>query len=198
MKKQSAFVKKIPRTGFSVSKGQKRRRKWYIISYCCCSFYKLGKQLLLRKKFGLAWPFPICTHLHFLAEPQAGSPQLRFLTRLEVSWKKTRRRKMGRGKIEIKPIENPTNRQVTYSKRRKGLFKKAQELTILCDAKVSTITFTSNTTKVYEYASPTTYIHRFFLSFAWISSQDSNLTIIFLKKKKIVKRPANVLQLDFC
>ncbi|RZC55722.1 hypothetical protein C5167_014572 [Papaver somniferum] len=41
---------------------------------------------------------------------------------------------MGRGKIEIKRIENPTNRQVTYSKRRSGIFKKAKELTILCDA----------------------------------------------------------------
>ncbi|KAK4841105.1 hypothetical protein QYF36_025930 [Acer negundo] len=42
---------------------------------------------------------------------------------------------MGRGKIEIKRIENATNRQVTYSKRRNGIFKKAQELTVLCDAK---------------------------------------------------------------
>ncbi|KAG5061012.1 hypothetical protein JHK87_002041 [Glycine soja] len=43
---------------------------------------------------------------------------------------------MGRGKIEIKLIENPTNRQVTYSKRRNGIFKKAHELSVLCDAKV--------------------------------------------------------------
>ena len=63
-------------------------------------------------------------------------------------------RKMGRGKIEIKRIENPTNRQVTYSKRRNGIFKKAQELTVLCDAKVSLIMF-SNTGKFHEYTSPT-------------------------------------------
>lgn len=62
---------------------------------------------------------------------------------------------MGRGKIEIKRIENPTNRQVTYSKRRNGIFKKAQELTVLCDAKVSLIMF-SNTGKFHEYISPTT------------------------------------------
>ncbi|KAL6345293.1 hypothetical protein AAG906_015776 [Vitis piasezkii] len=61
---------------------------------------------------------------------------------------------MGRGKIEIKRIENPTNRQVTYSKRRNGIFKKAQELTVLCDAKVSLIMF-SNTGKFHEYTSPT-------------------------------------------
>ncbi|THG19316.1 hypothetical protein TEA_028515 [Camellia sinensis var. sinensis] len=60
---------------------------------------------------------------------------------------------MGRGKIEIKRIENPTNRQVTYSKRRNGIFKKAQELAVLCDAKVSLIMF-SNTGKFHEYISP--------------------------------------------
>ncbi|KAG8377867.1 hypothetical protein BUALT_Bualt08G0078100 [Buddleja alternifolia] len=42
---------------------------------------------------------------------------------------------MARGKIQIRRIENQTNRQVTYSKRRNGLFKKAHELTVLCDAK---------------------------------------------------------------
>ncbi|XP_044469431.1 agamous-like MADS-box protein TM6 [Mangifera indica] len=62
---------------------------------------------------------------------------------------------MGRGKIEIKRIENPTNRQVTYSKRRNGIFKKAQEITVLCDAKVSLIMF-SNTGKFHEFVSPTT------------------------------------------
>ncbi|KAL0925106.1 hypothetical protein M5K25_003415 [Dendrobium thyrsiflorum] len=36
--------------------------------------------------------------------------------------------KMGRGKIEIKRIENTTNRQVTFCKRRNGLLKKAYEL----------------------------------------------------------------------
>ncbi|KAA3457532.1 floral homeotic protein PMADS 1-like isoform X3 [Gossypium australe] len=62
---------------------------------------------------------------------------------------------MGRGKIEIKKIENATNRQVTYSKRRNGLFKKAQELTVLCDAKVSLIMF-SSTGKFHEFLSPNT------------------------------------------
>ncbi|CAH1413634.1 unnamed protein product [Lactuca virosa] len=62
---------------------------------------------------------------------------------------------MGRGKIEIKKIENNTNRQVTYSKRRNGIFKKAHELTVLCDAKVSLIMF-SNTGKFHEYISPST------------------------------------------
>ncbi|KAL9683602.1 hypothetical protein QQ045_015425 [Rhodiola kirilowii] len=60
---------------------------------------------------------------------------------------------MARGKIQIKRIENTTNRQVTYSKRRNGLFKKAEELTVLCDAKVSIIMI-SSTLKIHEYISP--------------------------------------------
>ncbi|KAI3686639.1 hypothetical protein L1987_80319 [Smallanthus sonchifolius] len=65
---------------------------------------------------------------------------------------------MARGKIQIKKIENSTNRQVTYSKRRNGLFKKASELTVLCDAKVSII-MVSCTDKLHEYISPSiTYV----------------------------------------
>ncbi|CAI8618000.1 unnamed protein product [Vicia faba] len=59
---------------------------------------------------------------------------------------------MGRGKILIRKIENLTNRQVTFSKRRKGLKKKAKELSILCDAQVGLILF-SSTHKLYHYAS---------------------------------------------
>ncbi|XXG85268.1 hypothetical protein AAC387_Pa11g0377 [Persea americana] len=62
---------------------------------------------------------------------------------------------MGRGKIEIKRIENLTNRQVTYSKRRGGILKKAKEITILCDAEVSLVIF-SSTGKMSEYCSPST------------------------------------------
>lgn len=58
---------------------------------------------------------------------------------------------MGRGKIEIKRIENSTNRQVTFSKRRNGLLKKAYELSVLCDAEVALIIFSSRG-KLYEFA----------------------------------------------
>nr|AMO12830.1 APETALA3-like MADS-box transcription factor AP3 [Pharus virescens] len=64
---------------------------------------------------------------------------------------------MGRGKIEIKRIENATNRQVTYSKRRTGIMKKARELTVLCDAQVAIIMF-SSTGKYHEFCSPGTDI----------------------------------------
>lgn len=59
---------------------------------------------------------------------------------------------MGRGKIEIKKIENVNSRQVTFSKRRGGLLKKAKELAVLCDAQVGVIIF-SGTGKLYEFAS---------------------------------------------
>ncbi|KAF9589151.1 hypothetical protein IFM89_019467 [Coptis chinensis] len=58
---------------------------------------------------------------------------------------------MGRGKIEIKRIENTTNRQVTFCKRRNGLLKKAYELSVLCEAEVALIVF-SNRGRLYEYA----------------------------------------------
>ena len=77
----------------------------------------------------------------------------------------TRSLKMGRGKIEIKLIENPTNRQVTYSKRRNGIFKKAHELSVLCDAKVSLIMFSKNN-KMHEYITPgLSYVSRIYSLF---------------------------------
>ncbi|KAL2499508.1 Agamous-like MADS-box protein AGL21 [Abeliophyllum distichum] len=59
---------------------------------------------------------------------------------------------MGRGKIVIQRIDNSTSRQVTFSKRRNGLLKKAKELAILCDAEVGLIIF-SSTGKLYEFSS---------------------------------------------
>nr|XP_025625059.1 MADS-box transcription factor 31 [Arachis hypogaea] len=59
---------------------------------------------------------------------------------------------MGRGKIEIKRIENTTTRQVTFSKRRNGLLKKTNELSVLCDAQIGLIVF-SNTGKLFRYFS---------------------------------------------
>ncbi|XP_072952783.1 MADS-box transcription factor 27-like isoform X2 [Typha angustifolia] len=59
---------------------------------------------------------------------------------------------MGRGKIVIRRIDNATNRQVTFSKRRNGLLKKAKELAILCDAEVGLVVF-SSTGRLYDFAS---------------------------------------------
>ncbi|KAJ0052237.1 hypothetical protein Pint_00309 [Pistacia integerrima] len=59
---------------------------------------------------------------------------------------------MGRGRVELKRIENKINRQVTFSKRRNGLLKKAYELSVLCDAEVALIIFSSRG-KLYEFGS---------------------------------------------
>nr|ASZ80006.1 MADS18 [Dendrocalamus latiflorus] len=59
---------------------------------------------------------------------------------------------MGRGKVQLKRIENKINRQVTFSKRRNGLLKKAHEISVLCDAEVALIVF-STKGKLYEYSS---------------------------------------------
>ncbi|KAJ4963984.1 hypothetical protein NE237_023923 [Protea cynaroides] len=48
---------------------------------------------------------------------------------------------MGRAKLEIKKIENTSSRQITFSKRRNGIIKKAYELSILCDVDVALIIF---------------------------------------------------------
>ena len=58
---------------------------------------------------------------------------------------------MAREKIKIKKIDNVTARQVTFSKRRNGLLKKAKELSVLCDAEVGVIIF-SSTGKLYEFS----------------------------------------------
>ncbi|XP_011073080.1 MADS-box transcription factor 23 isoform X1 [Sesamum indicum] len=59
---------------------------------------------------------------------------------------------MGRGKVELKRIENATNRQVTFSKRRNGLLKKAFELSVLCDAEVALLIF-SPSGKAFQFSS---------------------------------------------
>ena len=51
------------------------------------------------------------------------------------------RKSQGRQKIEIKKMRNESNLQVTFSRRRSGLFKKAIELSTLCDAQISLVVF---------------------------------------------------------
>ncbi|GFZ17575.1 AGAMOUS-like 65 [Actinidia rufa] len=48
---------------------------------------------------------------------------------------------MGRVKLKIKRLESASNRQVTYSKRRNGILKKAKELLILCDIDILLLMF---------------------------------------------------------
>ncbi|NP_001381627.1 MADS-box transcription factor 55 [Zea mays] len=59
---------------------------------------------------------------------------------------------MARERREIRRIESAAARQVTFSKRRRGLFKKAEELAVLCDADVALVVF-SATGRLSQFAS---------------------------------------------
>lgn len=64
---------------------------------------------------------------------------------------KPKNKSMARGKVQLKRIENPVHRQVTFCKRRAGLLKKAKELSVLCDAEIGVVIFSSHG-KLYELA----------------------------------------------
>ncbi|XP_072980473.1 agamous-like MADS-box protein AGL61 [Typha angustifolia] len=59
----------------------------------------------------------------------------------------------GRQKIEIKRIASEEARQVCFSKRRVGLFKKANELSILCGAEIGIVVF-SPAGKPFSFGHP--------------------------------------------
>ncbi|XP_030960527.1 agamous-like MADS-box protein AGL27 isoform X2 [Quercus lobata] len=59
---------------------------------------------------------------------------------------------MGRKKVVLKRIEDKSSRQVTFSKRRSGLIKKARELSVLCDVEIALCVFSSRG-KLYEFSS---------------------------------------------
>ena len=102
-----------------------------------------------NKAFGLHMRFWSCfvnlfSHVFlFLKLRGSTKPSLGFL---QFFWK------MVRGKIQMRRIENATSRQVTFSKRRNGLLKKAFELSVLCDSEVAVIIF-SQKGRLYEFAS---------------------------------------------
>ena len=75
-----------------------------------------------------------------------------YLLLLVQEAKRKRKREMGRGRVVLERIENKINRQVTFSKRRNGLLKKAYELSVLCDAEVALIIFSSHG-KLFEFGS---------------------------------------------
>ncbi|GLJ48458.1 hypothetical protein SUGI_1022930 [Cryptomeria japonica] len=83
----------------------------------------------------------------------AGFERFEIITRARLSrfslQVKFLRLEMGRERIELKKIEKAAARHVTFSKRRKGLIKKAKELAVLCDADVGLIIF-SATGRLFE------------------------------------------------
>ncbi|XP_054820455.1 agamous-like MADS-box protein AGL62 [Prosopis cineraria] len=68
----------------------------------------------------------------------------------------------GRRKIEIKKVEQTSKRLVTFSKRKLGLFRKAAELSLLCNAEIAVVVFSQHG-KVYSsgYPDPDSVIHRY-------------------------------------
>ncbi|XP_040988074.1 truncated transcription factor CAULIFLOWER A-like isoform X2 [Juglans microcarpa x Juglans regia] len=104
---------------------------------------------------------------------------------------------MGRGKVELKRIENPTSRQVTFSKRRNGLLKKSLELSILCDAEVAILIF-SPSGRAYQFASHdmdrTIARYRREVGFPLSSGQRSVSMEFWKTEIEELKRSANLLE----
>ncbi|XP_074347766.1 agamous-like MADS-box protein AGL65 isoform X1 [Apium graveolens] len=78
---------------------------------------------------------------------------------------------MGRVKLKIKRLENTSNRQVTYSKRRGGILKKAKELSILCDIDIVLLMF-SPTGKPTMFTGARSNIEDVIARFAQLTSQE--------------------------
>ncbi|XP_060195708.1 agamous-like MADS-box protein AGL61 [Lycium barbarum] len=73
-----------------------------------------------------------------------------------------KKRSRGRQKIAIEKIANKNSLQVTFSKRRTGLFKKASQLSALCGAQVAVIV-ESPAGKIFSFGNPSvdSVIHRY-------------------------------------
>ncbi|KAL9371178.1 hypothetical protein Peur_036318 [Populus x canadensis] len=73
------------------------------------------------------------------------------------------RKSRGRQKVEMVKMSKESNLQVTFSKRRSGLFKKASELSTLCGAEIAIIVFSPGN-RVFSFGHPgvETVIDRYF------------------------------------
>lgn len=118
--------------------------------YMLCMFSQIHFTFSKRKNNFPTWVFnftPSSSSFFFLFRIWVFSPQF---------FKVIKKEKMGRGRVQLKRIENKINRQVTFSKRRAGLLKKAHEISILCDAEVALIVF-SHKGKLFEYSTDSWY-----------------------------------------
>ncbi|KAJ3678263.1 hypothetical protein LUZ60_002066 [Juncus effusus] len=70
----------------------------------------------------------------------------------DIQEESSKSRKTKRGRVELTRIEDRTSRQVRFSKRRSGLFKKAFELAVLCDVEVALLVF-SPAGRLFEFSS---------------------------------------------
>ncbi|CAN8269589.1 unnamed protein product [Cochlearia groenlandica] len=60
---------------------------------------------------------------------------------------------MGRRKIKMEKVKDTNTKQVTFSKRRQGLFKKASELATLCNSEIGIVVFSPGN-KPYSFGKP--------------------------------------------
>ncbi|PWA93389.1 transcription factor, MADS-box [Artemisia annua] len=79
--------------------------------------------------------------------------------------------RMGRVKLKIKRLENISNRQVTFSKRRNGILKKAKELSVLCDIDIVLLMF-SPTGKPTLFTGQRSNIDEVIAKFARLTPQE--------------------------
>lgn len=90
---------------------------------------------------------------------------------------------MGRKKIQIERIPDERNRQVTFTKRKFGLMKKAYELSILCDCEIAVVIFNSQN-KLFQYAS--TDMDKILLKYTGTCSMLARITRSFRGKKYFI------------
>jgi hypothetical protein len=116
------------------------------------------------------------------------------VTAAEGGGKKAKRK---RGKVELRRIEDRTSRQVRFSKRRSGLFKKAFELSVLCDVEVALVVF-SPAGRLYEFVSSNTR-HVVSTSYNLLHINSLSLSLLFLHTSVwflvvVVGLPFSILQ----
>ncbi|XP_065872624.1 agamous-like MADS-box protein AGL29 [Euphorbia lathyris] len=92
---------------------------------------------------------------------------------------------MGRRKIEMEMVKDSSTRQVTFSKRRTGLFKKANELAILCGAQIAIVAFSPGG-KPFSFGSPS--VHSVAKSFLNQKKKVSSSSSSAAKLKKLNNR----------
>ncbi|KAL9284092.1 Agamous-like MADS-box protein AGL62 [Arabidopsis thaliana] len=94
----------------------------------------------------------------------------------------------GRQKIEMVKMKNESNLQVTFSKRRSGLFKKASELCTLCGAEVAIVVFSPGR-KVFSFGHPNvdSVIDRFINNNPLPPHQHNNMQLRETRRNSIVQ-----------
>ncbi|XP_077219113.1 agamous-like MADS-box protein AGL29 [Tasmannia lanceolata] len=100
---------------------------------------------------------------------------------------------MGKRKIEIKKIEKKDTRQVCFSKRRKGIFKKAAELCILCNAEIAIIAFSPGGKPfVFGHPNAETTINQYLSNASSSSTNGTHLQIPLIDHVNGVERQITV------